>query len=424
MKVLFISANTEQVNMPVMPLGLACVAEAARGAGHTVALLDLMFGGDTRGALQDAIGSFQPECIGISVRNIDDQKREAPQFLLEKVKGVVADCRHWSTAPIVVGGAGFSIFPESVLGYLEADMGIAGEGETALPAVLARLAEGRDPSDLPGVYLPGRTPQRARVRCHHLDRLALPGSDMLSASAARSHDPWIPVQTRRGCALRCSYCSTPLIEGTILRKRSPERVVDWIAQWAAAGFTHFFFVDNTFNLPNRYAMEICRRIIARRLEMAWRCILYPGSVTGELVACMAAAGCTAVSLGFESGSAPVLRSLGKRFTPEEIRIASDLCAAHGIEQMGFLMLGGPGETRQTVEESLAFADSLRLDALQLTVGIRIYPGTALAETARREGMIPAGDPLLRPRFYLARELEGWLPYRLRQWARSRPYVMM
>ena len=134
MKVLLISANTEQFNMPAMPLGLACVAAASRKAGHEVILLDLMFAMNTEAILTQAIKRLGPECIGISVRNIDDQNIENPRFLLSKVKDVVTTCRAETDAPIVLGGAGYSIFPESALAYLEADMGIEGEGEIAFPS--------------------------------------------------------------------------------------------------------------------------------------------------------------------------------------------------------------------------------------------------------------------------------------------------
>jgi radical SAM superfamily enzyme YgiQ (UPF0313 family) len=133
MKVLLISANTEQFNMPAMPLGLACVAEATKNAGHDVIMLDLMFKMDVNDTLKNVIAEFRPECIGISVRNIDDQNIETPQFLLEKVKEVVTVCRDLSNTPIVLGGAGYSIFPESALAYLDADFGIEGEGEMSRP---------------------------------------------------------------------------------------------------------------------------------------------------------------------------------------------------------------------------------------------------------------------------------------------------
>ena len=103
---------------------------------------------------------------------------------------------------------------------------------------------------------------------------------------------------------------------------------------------------------------------------------------------------------------------------------SEMFADHGIERMGFLLLGGPGETKQSVEESLAFADSLKLDTLRVTAGIRIYPDTALADTAINQGVITPQTNLLYPHFYLSQELEGWLSNRLKKWQASRPYVIM
>src|SRR5210317_915344 len=139
MRVLLISANTEQINMPVLPLGLACVAAAIDGHGHRVKMLNLMMQTDTQKALYGTIADFNPEIIGISVRNIDDQNMENPRFLLKAVKDVVANCRKYSDATIVLGGAGYSIFPQATLDFLKADIGIQGEGESAFLTLLKRL---------------------------------------------------------------------------------------------------------------------------------------------------------------------------------------------------------------------------------------------------------------------------------------------
>ena len=423
MKVLLISANTEQLTMAVMPLGLACVSAAVAKAGHDVAMLDLMFETNAGAILKKAIAEFQPECIGISVRNIDDQNFESPEFLLDKVKEVVSICRNLCDAPIVLGGAGYSIFPESTLRYLEADLGIVCEGEIAFPALLSRLENGHDLSGVPGLYIRNRGLQRPGEFAGKLDELALPEPGILSVSSAKNKQLWIPVQTRRGCPFKCSYCSTPVIEGTIIRKRSPHIVTDWIEKWVKAGCEKFFFVDNTFNLPPAYAKKICRSIMERNLDISWSCILYPKNVDRELVELMAAAGCRHVSLGFESGSAQILKSLNKRFLPEDVRTISTLLSDYDIDRMGFLLLGTPGETKNTVEESLSFVDSLQLDALKITAGVRIYPNTQLAEIAEKQGVIASQKTLLQPRFYLARGLEGWLPERLKEWTASHPYVV-
>ena len=136
---------------------------------------------------------------------------------------------------------------------------------------------------------------------------------------------------------------------------------------------------------------------------------------------MAQSGCVEVSLGFESGSETILRRLNKKFTTTQVREASELLAEFGIRRMGFLLLGAPGETRESVLESLEFADSLKLDMLKLTTGIRIYPGTELAEIAREEGVISAEDDLLTPRFYLAQGLDEWLGQTICTWMSGRPY---
>jgi radical SAM superfamily enzyme YgiQ (UPF0313 family) len=135
---------------------------------------------------------------------------------------------------------------------------------------------------------------------------------------------------------------------------------------------------------------------------------------------MAESGCVEVALGFESGSERVLREMNKRFTPDDVRATSDVLAAHGIRRAGFLLLGGPGETRETVEESIAFAESLHLDFLKVTVGVRVYPGTPLARRAVQDGMISGEDDLLFPRFYLAHGLEPWIHERVAEFERGHP----
>lgn len=405
MRVLLISANTERINLPTLPYGLALVAGAARAAGHTVAMLDLRRETEPRAAIARAIQAFHPDAIGISVRNVDDQCMERPRFLLAEVAHVVAACREYSSAPVVLGGAGYSIFPAAALAYLGADFGVCGEGEVVFPALLSRLEQGGEPADLPGIYAAGRTDRIARTFATDLDSLALPAEDLWPTADAADPDLWVPVQSRRGCPLECSYCSTPGLEGPTIRTRTPALVAKEVARLAHAGFRRFYFVDNTFNLPTDYAVELCRQIAAARLDISWRCILYPQDVPEELVEAMTAAGCVEVGLGFESGAAPMLLAMNKGFLPDEVREIADRLGAHGIRRMGFLLLGGPGETRDTVAESVAFAESLRLDQLRITVGIRIYPETPLAQIAVREGVIAADDDLLFPRFYLTRGLE-------------------
>jgi len=406
MRVLFIAANTEKINIVPMPLGLHDVAAATEEGGHEVLVLDLMTLTDSQSCIRDSVLSFHPDVIGISVRNIDDQVMHGARFLLDDVKEVVRRCRQLSNAPIVLGGAGYSIFPEAVLDYLEADMGIQGEGEAVFPQLLSRLSRQADLSGLPGLYLRGRGLQGGRIYVRDLGDLPISGVDRFWAAYDRNL--WVPFQTRRGCPMNCSYCSTATIEGRTIRKRSPEKAIEDLKNFVEAGFSQFYFVDNTFNLPASYAAKICRLIIHQGLHVSWRCIFYPGKVDEDLIGLMADAGCREVSLGFESGCERILKNMNKRFNPDDVRRTSLCLAKRGIRQMGFLMLGGPGETRASVLESLAFADSLPLDTVKVSQGIRIYPDTALAKIALDEHIISPDDNLLAPAFYMVRDIEEWL----------------
>ncbi len=423
MKVLLVSADTEQINMPVLPLGLACVAGATQTAGHDVKLINLMAREDTGMVLKEALKGFHPELIGISVTNIDDQSMENPRFLLDSVKRVVAKYRSLSDAPIILGGAGYSIFPRSALAYLGADMGIQGEGETAFVTLLERLRRKADLSGIPGLYLQEGGLQGEVRFSKNLDECPLPLLDILFSSLPTFKDQeiWIPFQTRRGCSLKCSYCCPAIIEGRIMRKHSPGHVAEVISRYVEAGFDHFYFVDNTFNLPPSYAKALCDRLVTLRLSITWRCILHPWKVDEELVEKMARAGCKEVSLGFESGSKEILQAMRKNFHPEEVRQISERLKNHGIRRIGFLLLGGPGENRETVEESLSFADSLDLEAMKITMGIRIYPYTSLAQAAIKEGVIAQKEDLLFPKFYIARGLEDWLRKTVSAWRDDRPH---
>ncbi len=408
MRVLLISGNREDADIRVPALGLACVAAACGAAGQDARVLDLLLERDPGAATGAAIREFRPDAIGVSVRNIDDQEMHGTRFLLDQARDAVAWCRRESAAPVILGGAGFSILPGPILDYVGGDMGIQGEGEAVFPELLRRLEAGRSLDNLPGLFRKGHPAPGRRAFAKDLDAFPLPDPALLARSLSGAEDAPVPVQTRRGCPMTCSYCSTPLIEGKTVRWRSPEFVALWMRRWTKLGFRNFYFVDNTFNLPPFYARRMCAAILEAGIDIRWRCILFPGGLDPELIGSMARAGCGEVSLGFESGSEHILRRMHKLFVPGEVRHACEMARSHGIRTMGFLLLGGPGETKDTVLSSLDFAESLGLDDLRITVGVRIYPGTDVARAAMEEGLIDDDTDLLRPRFYMVPGLEDWI----------------
>ena len=205
----------------------------------------------------------------------------------------------------------------------------------------------------------------------------------------------------------CSYCSTATVEGNLIRKRSADTVLRWLAKWEDLGINQFQFVDNTFNLPASYANDLCSKMLNAPFKMLWRCILYPGNLEEKLIENMARAGCIEASLGFESGCESILKGMKKRFKLKDVSDAVKMLLEHKIKVMGFLMLGGPGETKESVMESLDFVSALALSTLKITVGIRIYPDTELAKIAVKDGLIKEDDNLLLPQFYMGKGLEEW-----------------
>jgi len=423
LNVLLVYVVTENINMPVLPVGLASVAAAARREGHRVTVLNLDSKKPHEKAIEEAIASHGPDVIGFSVRNIDDQNAQNPSFLLQPVRKAIGHCRKYTDAPIVLGGAGYTMFPRQALLWLGADLGIAGDGEAPFVELLTRLAQKQDISSIAGLHLPGVLPQGQPFRDRNINNwpMPLPGPDLAASPPAGGPPLWVPVQTRRGCPLMCSYCSTPVIEGTLIRKRDSAEVVKALGQWQKAGFKNFFFVDNTFNLPESYALKLCRGLAGAGPDISWMTIVYPAGISEALVSAMAGAGCKGVSLGFESGSPLMLKAFNKRFGPEDIRRARNLFKKHGIPCQGFLLLGGPGETRDTVLQSLEFADSLELEHCKITQGIRVYPGTRLEQIARSSGAVQPDDDLLQPRFYLEPGLSGWLNQEVESWTETRPH---
>jgi len=428
MRVILVSENRCRENLIPFPLGVACVAAAVRAAGHQVLPLDLMFSEDPAAEVAGAVEDFQPHCVGMSVRNIDNQDMHSSVFYPEQALPVVEAVRSATGAPMVLGGAGFSIFPLECLDYFGLELGVVGEAEGTFVRLLDALEKGEDPADLPGVAV--RRPGLRRVNPHqgHLDLDLLPPPER-TGLGVEAYD-WIPgrtppfvanLQARRGCPMRCIYCPNPLIEGRRLRLRRPGAVADELERLEKEhGITTVFFTDSLFNHPLDYTFELLEEIASRRLDLRWGCSVNPAFHRKGLYERLRNAGCFHVSLGNESGSERMLRVLRKDFGREEVSRAVREAKAAGIRVQCFLLLGGPGENRDTVRESVDLLDELKPDAVSVTPGIRIYPGCALNRLALEEGVLERGRSLLKPVFYVSREVKTWLGVYLREVCEERP----
>jgi anaerobic magnesium-protoporphyrin IX monomethyl ester cyclase len=242
------------------------------------------------------------------------------------------------------------------------------------------------------------------------------------------HGATIPIQTKRGCVYKCVYCTYRNVEGWGYRTREPELVADEIQELKIrAGVQHFDFVDSTFNSPPGHALQVCEAITRRQLGVQLDTTNFtPATASPELLGAMRAAGFRSLGITAESASDSVLAKLEKGFTAAKVREVAERVEKFGIKTLWIFLMGGPGETAKTVEETLAFA-AWRLgrgDAVYLTVGLRIYPGTTLHKIAIAEGTVPAGSSLLDPTFYFSSAIQfDWTVARLKRFAANHPRFM-
>jgi radical SAM superfamily enzyme YgiQ (UPF0313 family) len=418
--------------MPVVPNGVACVASALLEAGHDVRVADLCFTRDPRRAACEIARTFRPDIIGIAVRNIDNSDLIALRHYTPEAAGIVSALRAAAPdATVIAGGAAFGVAPAALLGELGVEYAVAGDGERATVALVDALAAGRTPADIPGLVR--RTGERAILTppAGNGDLDALPPArmhDWLDLRAYERHGGTVPIQTKRGCVFRCIYCTYLNVEGWGYRLRDPGHVASEMEELVrAGGVRNFEFVDSTFNSPPRHAADICEAIMRRGLRVRLDTTNFtPATAPPYLLDAMRRAGFRWLGITAESASDPVLERLQKGFDVARVRtVASDVERA-GMGVLWIFLVGGPGETRETLEETLRFA-AWRLgrgDAVYLTVGLRIYPGTSLHRIAIDEGVVEPEDPLLLPRFYFSDRLGvDYAVQRLHRFAAHHPRFM-
>ncbi len=397
MKVLLVSLNRLAVPYPVYPLGLDHVAGALEPR-HQPRILDLCRcpQGEERQAIAEAVREFAPDAVGVSLRNIDNTDAAELRGFLAEMKAVVAAVKQATDAPVVLGGAGYTIFPGDLVEALGADFGIIGEGER-MAELLAALEEERPVEGLPFVAVRGRpaaepvpwdgTPRRSDPRLNpRLDHYLSRGG-MLN------------LQTKRGCPFRCVYCTYPAIEGRQMRLFAPAEVAATARRLQEAGAKYLFITDSVFNAHPEQSLEIGREFRKAGLTIPWGGYFSPRTVPEgyyrELVDC----GLTHAEFGTDVLSEAMIARVGKSFTVAEALAAHRAAVEAGVHTAHFLLLGGPGESPETVEETLDNCERLERTALFFFCGMRIYPRTPLFDLALKEGQIQPGQDLLEPVFY-------------------------
>ncbi|MDE2688170.1 MAG: cobalamin-dependent protein [Chloroflexota bacterium] len=423
MKILLIATNQADRFMDRMvvrpvPIGLAYLAASVDEERHTLRVLDLMFADDAVSQVADAVSEFEPDLIGLSIRNLDNQSSLNPVWNLPAVRDIIDRIRQISAAKTLVGGPAFSILPSECLDYVGADLGIAGDAAEAFATLVERIDSGADYRDIPGIVYRDDANDgqivvsegRFTSNFHRSPRL-----DLLDMRAYNGSGFGVGVVTK----LAQSYYPTPgaNYSGDDWRIRDPNEVVDEIrALDDDFGINKVFFIDSGFNIPAEHAKATCRAIIDAGAKVRWNSYIRPSEdADAELMELMKQSGCS-LALMAEGGRGG--EGLDGRLAGLE-RMA-DLCRGAGLPFTMNVTFGEPGETKASVERKLDFLKRVKSVFAVLRVGTRVLPNTAVAQTALAEGQIASESELMRPTFYIEPQVRDWLAGHLREAATDYP----
>jgi len=415
-RVLLLAVNRLVVPFPVYPIGLDYVA-AGLQPRHTVERLDLAAAPE--GALEARLESFAPQLVGISLRNVDNTEVSEERSFVAEARAVVERVRRGCDAAVVVGGAGYAIFPAELLAALGADFGILGEGERLGP-VCDAWEQGLPWQDLPGVVLPGRAP----LRPPPWEGRPLRSWDPADPSLTHYLDQggMLSLQTQRGCPFHCIYCTYPGIEGPRPRRFDAAEVAREAVALQAAGARFLWITDSCFNAQPQHALAVARAFAAAGLSIPWGAFFAPLRPSAGFYEELAAGGCSHVEFGTEALCDEMLASYRKPFASADALAAHAAAVGAGLHVAHYFLLGGPGETAATLAQTLERAAALPRCVAFFFCGLRIYPGTELQRIAAAEGKLAPQADLLAPRYYASDAVSSdEILAAVRAGARQRPW---
>jgi len=359
------------------PISLAYVAAAARVHGFDVRILDMDAERITFPRLERFIKDYRPNVVGFSV-NISNLIEIL--YLAKKIKeidpGIV----------IVFGGILMDITPEDIIRFPHVDVGVVGEGELTFPAMLEAIDRNKPLESVAGlIYKDGKKLIKTQPRApiENLDTIPFPARDLLHnekyVSLVAKRTPVTLFFSSRGCPFKCTFCSKPSFWNH-WRYASPRYVVDEMENCLSLGINDIMVYDDVFTSNRKRAIEICLEIKRRRLDVAWNIRTRADMVDKTLLDILHKAGCYRISYGVESGDPRMLKTYNKGTSISKIKRAFAMTRESGIEILSYYMVGGPGETFESIRNTFNVMHQLNSDYVHITHVVP-YPKTKLFEMA-------------------------------------------
>jgi len=408
--------NPNRMRPPIAPIGLDYLAASAAAAGIQTEVLDLCLVDDPHKAMTDYFSASTPSLVGLTLRNVDDCFWPNAQWFVPAFARTVAALRRLTDAPIVLGGVGYAIFAEQILQYSCADFGVRGDGEKAIVQLYRALEDRHDYWAIPGLLWRDEDAIRANPPEWNAT-LSLPPRYNAFDNRTYFHlGGQAGLETKRGCNRNCIYCAEHVAKGKTLRLRNPVEVANEAENLHKQGIDVLHLCDSEFNIPRDHALAVCGELARRGLgdQLQWYAYLATTPFDDELASAMKAAGCKGINFTGDSGSPAMLKTYRQPHSPDDLARTVAACKKHDIEVMIDLMLGGPGETPETVAETITFVKQINPDCAGTALGIRIYPHTEIARIAAAQGPLETNPnihrryegpvDLFQPTFYISYKL--------------------
>lgn len=389
MNVLFISPLCE-AEMKHPPLGIGYMAAMLMKKNHSVRIIDMKASDMGFSQLVKLFKKNKFDLIGVT----------ALTFTSKEANRVVELAKKHTSAKTVVGGAYVSIVKEKALEKNKfIDFGVYGEGEYTIMELVEALEDNKEPEGIKGliyrkdgeiVVNPPRPP------IDDLDALPFPPRELYELSRYSQ----MGVVTGRGCPFQCVYC-TKAVHGSKWRHRSPENIIREIETLNKKYHPDMFYIlDDTFTLDMKNAERFCDILLKKNLDVKWECSvgIRVDRVTPRLLKKMRRAGCERVNYGIESGNQRVLNMMKKGITLKQVEKAVKWAKDAGLIVGGFFMIGNPGDTFETVKDSVAFMKKLELNGGAYFGMLVPYPGTEIYDWISKNGR------------WLIKDVDKWSPH--------------
>lgn len=369
------------------PLGLANLAAMTRQQGFDTTIIDAAALQLDYAAVVEQVNGLKCDTVGITAVTISIDNAARLADLLK------ASSPH---RMVIIGGPHLTAVPEETMRrYPVFDVGVIGEGDYTLVDLLDALDLKKDLHGVQGLILntptgPVRTEPRPRVK--NLDDLPMPAWDLLPR-LDQYYCP--PVHTlkripaalliaSRGCPGHCTFCDRSVF-GNKMRAYSAEYTFSLIKElYTKYGIREIQLRDDNFTAFRSRLLEWCAILKREKLDLVWTCAGRVDMVTPEVLKAMKDAGCWQIWYGIESGSQEILERIKKETTIEQIERAVNLTHQAGISPCGFFMIGNPGETKETLQQTIDLALRLPLDEAHFSF-VTPFPGSELYLHAREYG---------------------------------------